>query len=985
MDVTVYTTSGDLSMWVAIFNGIAMLCQKTTLIYSLATMVATYHVLVMATRASLTGGSGLGSVAAAGSTSIFTPFLVAILLTTGSLQGSVTIESTLTGAMSKVDNVPIALSIIQGASSEFAHEVGNAVEVAFQGTGTNYAAISDSGQGFLNPMRTLLSARAAVTRLGGIDSEINTLVAACITADIGPDYAQIRNLVMNAGNTGAGGSQSFQVSNATNMPTAIGALLYAAASNPYGKVLDLRPNDPQILSCNDAANLVANNINTALNSPEFARVVQGAISSADTPNANACTTYACLQSAYDATISSSSNSMVDAIAGGASASAAELINLLFSETVANQLECIRADGVNKSMCLADMIQRNSIEQNNLQEAANANQMAQTWGQYADMMFALVSGLGPVVFLLMMFAGALSWPAAKRLAQFIIFPQLVILVGSVIINGIMYMKIAEFFRAYRQGGLISQAMALEAYKRLSLAIGTASSLMSSLPAMLAALFGFMAVSGFWRTPGTGPAANHGKEVADVVSPTLTNSTPIVRAESQASGTILPDGTSVVKGAGALPMVSSNANFGSMAHEQSDALASVAQRSQSISEGRTEMASWQEAFRKGDYSKLGIDNVTGEAIHQNYLKQQSYANNQSEGVKNSDSAANTNSSEVSASGELNASFAEGWGAGAGLGVKTATSATDSKSNDRYSGDDRSLSESRQLSKAIDDFQNTTRSHSVGTETSHSLEHARSVQQSYQTSLSESKSNSQEQRDLVRNGESFVVASADIKEDVLARHALENRNYGRFQTIEGVNLERNAGMSSFMNKAREEMASGAFHAVVGNDRAANAVVRHRAAVLAYEQGNDEQKTAALKYLVNEGNALTGQRFQPQNPQYKAYDIAGPNNRVNSGDVQGRANSTADSGTQKPLATVRAFPDSYQPPVSTSDAQRLKTHVVTDLNLGADSVRQQVKHDQQIATGHGIGDDRSGTIGRTGKNVAKNAEDVVDGVKNLFKRNDK
>jgi hypothetical protein len=86
-----------------------------------------------------------------------------------------------------------------------------------------------------------------------------------------------------------------------------------------------------------------------------------------------------------------------------------------------------------------------------------------------------------------------------------------------------------------------------------------------------------------------------------------------------------------------------------------------------------------------------------------------------------------------------------------------------------------------------------------------------------------------------------------------------------------------------------------------------------------------------------------------------------------------------------VRAFPDSYQQPASTGDAQRLKTHVVTDLNLGADRVRQQVKHDQQIATGHGIGDDRSGTITRTGKNVARNGEDVVDGVKSLFKKNDK
>ena len=94
--------------------------------------------------------------------------------------------------------------IITATASLISRRAGGKVETAMQATGTDYASISATGHGFINPLKTLLTSRTAVLRLGGIPSKINAVLSACLNSDSGTDYAQVANRVLFAGNlTGA--------------------------------------------------------------------------------------------------------------------------------------------------------------------------------------------------------------------------------------------------------------------------------------------------------------------------------------------------------------------------------------------------------------------------------------------------------------------------------------------------------------------------------------------------------------------------------------------------------------------------------------------------------------------------------------------------------------------------------------------------------------------------------------------------------------
>jgi len=104
------------------------------------------------------------------------PFCLAIFLTSATLKTTVTVESGLTGATTTVDNVPILISVAPATASLVSRSVGDKVRTAMQSTCTGYAAISAANRGFINPLKTLLTSRTAVLRLGGIPSKVNAVL-----------------------------------------------------------------------------------------------------------------------------------------------------------------------------------------------------------------------------------------------------------------------------------------------------------------------------------------------------------------------------------------------------------------------------------------------------------------------------------------------------------------------------------------------------------------------------------------------------------------------------------------------------------------------------------------------------------------------------------------------------------------------------------------------------------------------------------------
>lgn len=184
--LTYYSVSADLTTLSAVLNGVAMICQQNALIWGFAFAVGLWRLLSTATSAALKGANGQGgAVLASGSMSAFMPFILAMTLTNPMLQGTVQLESTINGAVTEVDHVPLAISAIPAFGSVLSQNLNQLFSTAFQNVDAEYPAISATANGFLNPLKVLLTSRTAMVRLGGVDSEVKTVLAACLGPDSG--------------------------------------------------------------------------------------------------------------------------------------------------------------------------------------------------------------------------------------------------------------------------------------------------------------------------------------------------------------------------------------------------------------------------------------------------------------------------------------------------------------------------------------------------------------------------------------------------------------------------------------------------------------------------------------------------------------------------------------------------------------------------------------------------------------------------------
>ena len=176
--LTIYIASADLTTLSAIFNGVAMICTQTTMIWGFALLASTWRIVSTVTSATIETSSGkAGSVLTRGSYSAIMPLIFAMLLTFPGFQSKVQVESTLNGNVTTIANVPVIIAAIPAAGSLMSTQVGAVVTTAFQSVGTDYPALSAGANGFINPLKVLLSSRTAILRLGSIDSQVKTLVA----------------------------------------------------------------------------------------------------------------------------------------------------------------------------------------------------------------------------------------------------------------------------------------------------------------------------------------------------------------------------------------------------------------------------------------------------------------------------------------------------------------------------------------------------------------------------------------------------------------------------------------------------------------------------------------------------------------------------------------------------------------------------------------------------------------------------------------
>ncbi|WP_260429061.1 conjugal transfer protein TraG N-terminal domain-containing protein [Burkholderia sp. Bp9015] len=878
--LTIYSATADPTTLRAIFDAVAMICKNNLMIWGFAVMVAFWRLGASTAAAALRSASGQGgAVLGNGALSAMMPFVLATVLTNPMMKSTIQIESTVNGSLTQVDNVPLAVSIIPVAGSVLSMDLNDTVSTAFQRASAEYPTISASSNGFLNPLKALLNARTATSRLSGIDSEVKTVLAACLGPDSGVNYSNIQRLVMNAGNTGATSSLSIAV-NGVN-PTAIGALLYQASLNSTGKVNDIGLDSTNILSCSDAAYRVADDITNALNSLEFPRVMQGAVNGLDAPRPGADYSFGSLASQYYAV--SRANTLGGVFAGGTGQANAEFMNLLFSEMVQGDLNCLRAAGDTLIQCQASVLQAAEVERNNLQAAASEIPAMRYAGAFGNYLIALIIGLGPVIIMLMMFAGVEAGKSVKTAAHIIVWPLLVNNVGAEIVNGMISIDIANFLQALRQGGWLSQATTYAAYKELSLQIGVGSHIMASLPVLMSIIFSLGESSAMTSVAST--ISPRSKETVDNVAPAPQVTRPMFEGGPVGTISQLGHGAGKLAMTGSVDAVSTSMNFGNMARDASRSLTESEVRSRNISAGESNLADFRRAFSTGDFSRLNIDRQVGQSLAENFNKELRSGNEQHTGDSVTGLRGNSNRSTVGGGGSMSLSLKEGFNVGGGVHADTGTSADDSLQRTESSGASKNFSDSVALSNALSKTMAQYSNTSAGKQSSSELSRSLNTQRSYQQTLSEVSSVSDAATQGVRDSSGFVNMSGKIGSEEIAWQQRANPEYAAFQMRQGRLFDENRAARPYLQTAAADAASGATGRLVGDRSGQAAINRHRAAVmLAQDQeARPEDRMAASRYLTDEARAMQHMKFDPTSPAPMNLSIGSPSDAtgVNGSEV--------------------------------------------------------------------------------------------------------
>jgi conjugal transfer mating pair stabilization protein TraG len=958
---TIYTAGADLTLLNAILNGVAMVCSQTAFVWGFASLASLWLFVSTSTAGTVRGlNGGAGEYLSKGGAGALVPLVLAMLLTTPGAMCTVQVESTLTNAVTVVNNVPFVVVAIPVAGSQMAASTNQVVKTAFSNANPDYDTISSTGNGFLDPMKRLLGARTTVQRLNGIDSEIRTVVSSCLGSDSGVNYSALDNAVVNAGNTGATAAQSIPIYGAT--PTAIGALLYQASQNATGVVLNItNGNSQQILSCHDGALQVQADIDTALSSPEFVRTVQGAVNGMDQPQATA--DYSIDRLEQEVTALRKWSSVAGNLAGGQQQANAETINFLFAEEVANALNCLQADSSDKTICEASMIQANEVERNNIQAAANEVPMLQYAGSFGNYIMALIIGLGPVIVMFMMFAGVNADKCIKTAAHIMVWPLLVTNVGAELVNAMISMQFANFMASLAHGGYLSLATMNSAYKELSLQVGTASHIMASLPVLMSMIFALG--EGAALVSVANDLKPSGREVSENLVPTPTASAPLTR-EGTPVNIAQGVGFSRVQALGALDAVSGSAQFGSLARETSRSISDAETRQHTLSEGKTLLSAWEHATQSGNYSRWGLSHNEGEALREVYEKnlrasQSSRTGHEARGLRQ-----NSNVSSVGVHAGAGASTgAIPLSASAGADANTQTEASDSKSSAVSSSRDASSERASALNKTLNSEVATQLERSHGGDLSSTFRHAQSVARNYQELTSKADSHTDTTQQALKVGSNLVAASQKIGGDEIAYQLSANRDYQRFQLSEGHKYASDPTARKYLQQAERDMADGATDSLIGNDPARQALLRQRAAMLQYadESASPEQRLKGLKFLADGARAMTHIAFTAPKPG-EFTSPAGPIGKVSD-------STGAHEGQliHHPIALSRA--PATLPGIEGD--REFRHDVVEDASDTTDQTEVEVNHDMLDADHWGLGQDGSGTVVRVGKNIAGNVRSAM------------
>jgi conjugal transfer mating pair stabilization protein TraG len=858
-DLTIYTTA-DVGLLRMVLEGVAMFSTQTTVIWGFAILICTWHLVVMVTQTGLkVGGSAASSALGRGIMGIGVALVLAMLLTSD--KSPVKVQSLTTGTLTQVDNVPTLVVVVPATVSSLFKTVGEVMRQAFQSASSDYDTVSAASNGFLNPLKTLLSLRSTIQRVGGIDVQVQLLTSACLANNPNVNLAELNAKVMNAGNSGATSAESIAITlDGSNVPTSIGALLKEASQNKNQFVPSfISGATSAIMSCQEASEFVGTNIQNALSSQEFARASKGAVNGGDSPNLN-------IDASFNGQVSRYAELRVsNTLSVGLAQANAELVNLLFSDLVRSELNCLSTSSDNLTLCRAQMVQTSEVERNNLQIAAQADTGLKYLGQFATYLFALVIGLSPLIVLFMMATGVGAYKSAVLGVQMLVWPLLCLNAGAEIINAITNWEFSNFMATLASSGYISQASSAELYKGLSLRIGTASSLMAGLPAIMAGIFAL----------ATNAAATHvGSSVAPKstaaggsAAPLASDTAPWMKTNPVMNSLQLGNNLQMVNSPG-MQTITGDSSAISLARSLSTSATDSLTNQKVISDGARLVKQWSESWNSsvgGNKSQTNSD--TNTSSRDVGLDKVATSIKGFDAKTTVDKSTSQNAS-LNAGGNLGAGFSFGsGGSGRGgpnlgvngqVGVQGQTVAGDTVNGNVGFSSGQNLQDIASARKGLRKAKENAISSGANQSTLEQIAKQEELLNSYEKLVTETNTKTNAKTDnFIKANEAKVLAQG-VSPERLGFASAQSPTFQKFLTSsDGVAFSNNPAAKPYINQAMEEMRNGVIAGHDPQNPAGNrAIAHHYAASRMLADGALDAKgqAEALLYIGDSMQALNG-----------------------------------------------------------------------------------------------------------------------------------
>lgn len=808
MDEFTLNTYSDVGLLATIFNGQAMLVSdgESLNYYWVAIAVAALVGLFFGIAKHLLNPNNQAALRHVG-VNFIVGILLVIIYTT--MTARIIVQSERDGSVAAVDNVPVVSFITPVLMSALSIDFSRKMETAYQAVNTNYTMLGGTtNQTFGEPLRALLSMRTALTRLPRIQSDLRAIVGSCI--DNGADLATLNQKISFAGNALAGGGTALESLSVmgTTVPTSVGVLLKAASQNTTAFVTDMTPPDGNTvaLSCESAVEIVVGEINAAFSSQMFS--TNGARAPANAIDRASSTEYTfdLLGNTYAGLRNFALTTGMTAV--GADKANAEMINLIFGQELMRNLDCLKEGGSNKTTCLASAGLANAIEQGNIDAAANGSAFMSGFGAFADALFAVIIGLSPVFIIVMIFLGQNLYKMAYAYLQTMIWSVLVYNFGAVLVNAIIMYRISAGLSSLAGNAIINQAAAVEAYRLLSLQVGAAASLLTSLTLLVPTLF---SLSQSATMAGIGrQVVGQDRFNEKTVAPTLVETSPMTRISPIADTSLTPTGGAITKTIGSVAgaeaqmrLTESNQQF-QRARERQLSL------SHRVEDQVTNSRDFFKSVVDGKGTSVGITKRSADLISDAWNKahaiDKSVANNSSINLNSSNGNQTTAEGYVAVKG--GASWKGGFDVGGEIGARGSKAKTSGDTFAAGTGStlveraNNSVSESQQvianLEKAMQETKDKTHREEIG----------RAIREvkSHSVSDSDVQSLSNSSRETASIGSSIVGQSSTISDNqIVAASGVPNSALNRVMDDRAAFAALGPEYQQFYDKSHKFIESG------------------------------------------------------------------------------------------------------------------------------------------------------------------------------------